>query len=174
MENSKVFVTTYALYNNGYQFANNKTGFWIDCADYDETVIFDILLEQEQKLIDENECDVEIMFTDFEGFPEDLYCESGIDFDLIASYELLDENDQEKLQAILDHVESDFETALNNIEDYYLFDGSLSDYAEEIINDCYDLPEFCLGYFDFDKFGRDLSFDGNITELSHNSLLIAQ
>lgn len=36
----------------------------------------------------------------------------------------------------------------------------LEDVAEEIINECYDLPEFALRYFDYEAFARDLSFDG--------------
>ena len=36
----------------------------------------------------------------------------------------------------------------------------LEELAEEIINDCYDLPEFALRYFDYEAFARDLSFDG--------------
>jgi antirestriction protein len=36
----------------------------------------------------------------------------------------------------------------------------LEELAEELINDCYDLPEFALRYFDYEAFARDLSFDG--------------
>jgi antirestriction protein len=37
---------------------------------------------------------------------------------------------------------------------------SLEEVAEEIVSECYDLPEFALRYFDYEAFGRDLSFDG--------------
>ena len=36
----------------------------------------------------------------------------------------------------------------------------LEEVAEDIINECYDLPEFALRYFDYEAFARDLSFDG--------------
>ena len=36
----------------------------------------------------------------------------------------------------------------------------LEELAEELINECYDLPEFALRYFDYEAFARDLSFDG--------------
>ena len=36
----------------------------------------------------------------------------------------------------------------------------LEEVAEELINDCYDLPEFALRYFDYEAFARDLGFDG--------------
>ena len=36
----------------------------------------------------------------------------------------------------------------------------LEEVAEELINECYDLPEFALRYFDYEAFARDLTFDG--------------
>ena len=42
----------------------------------------------------------------------------------------------------------------------------MEEVAEEIINECYDLPEFALRYFDYEAFARDLSFDG-YTETKH-------
>ena len=46
----------------------------------------------------------------------------------------------------------------------------LEEVAEEIINDCYDLPEFALRYFDYEAFARDLSFDG-YTETKYGVIL---
>lgn len=44
---------------------------------------------------------------------------------------------------------------------FILYQGQdLEEVAEEIVNECYDLPEFALRYFDFEAFARDLSFDG--------------
>lgn len=44
---------------------------------------------------------------------------------------------------------------------YQFYQGmDLTDVAEELVNDCYNLPEFALRYFDFESFGRDLGFDG--------------
>ncbi len=36
----------------------------------------------------------------------------------------------------------------------------LEEVAEELINECYNLPEFALRYFDYEAFARDLSYDG--------------
>lgn len=36
----------------------------------------------------------------------------------------------------------------------------MEEVAEEIIDECYDMPEFALRYFDYSAFARDLSFDG--------------
>ena len=46
----------------------------------------------------------------------------------------------------------------------------LEEVAEEMINDCYDLPEFALRYFDYEAFARDLSFDG-YTETKYGVIL---
>ena len=46
----------------------------------------------------------------------------------------------------------------------------LEEVAEELINECYDLPEFALRYFDYEAFARDLSFDG-YTETSLGVIL---
>ena len=46
----------------------------------------------------------------------------------------------------------------------------LEEVAEELINDCYDLPEFSLRYFDYEAFARDLSFDG-YTETKYGVIL---
>ena len=48
-----------------------------------------------------------------------------------------------------------------NKDCYQFYAGmDLTDVAEEIVNECYDLPDFALRYFDFESFGRDLGFDG--------------
>ena len=36
----------------------------------------------------------------------------------------------------------------------------IEEVAEEIIDECYDLPEFAMRYFDYEAFARDLGFDG--------------
>lgn len=44
---------------------------------------------------------------------------------------------------------------------YQFYQGmDLAEVAEELVNDCYNLPDFALRYFDFEAFGRDLGFDG--------------
>ena len=55
---------------------------------------------------------------------------------------------------------------------YQFYPGmDLTDVAEEFVNDCYDLPDFALRYFDFEAFGRDLGFDG-YTETSKGVIYI--
>lgn len=46
---------------------------------------------------------------------------------------------------------------------YQFYQGmDLTDVAEELVNDCYNLPDFAMRYFDFEAFGRDLGFDGYV------------
>ena len=80
---AKLFLTDYASYNNGTQF---EFGHYINLEDFDT-------FEDLQEYISNHfkECDdksplddygskrEETMFTDFEGFPRELYNESGID-----------------------------------------------------------------------------------------------
>lgn len=170
---ARIFVTTYGLYNNGFQFANDKTGYWIDCSDYDAEKVFDSMLEQEQLLIDEDQTDVEIMFTDYECFPESLYSESGIDFDLIATWEGLEDEQQTIVEALVDHgLCSDLTEALTKLEDCYIFEGTRGDYAQETTEGCSDIPDYLQNYIDWDAMGRDMEIDGNMTELSHKEILI--
>ena len=46
----------------------------------------------------------------------------------------------------------------------------LEEVAEDLINECYDLPEFALRYFDYEAFARDLSYDG-YTETKYGVIL---
>ena len=46
----------------------------------------------------------------------------------------------------------------------------MEEVAEELINECYDLPEFALRYFDYEAFARDLSYDG-YTETKYGVIL---
>lgn len=46
---------------------------------------------------------------------------------------------------------------------YQFYQGmDLTDVAEELVNECYNLPDFAMRYFDFEAFGRDLGFDGYV------------
>ena len=57
---------------------------------------------------------------------------------------------------------------LDNLDDVSLFEGTVTEYAEEYINDCgllSDLPEQLHYYFDVEAFGRDMVLGGDITEI---------
>ena len=98
---AKIFLTDYASYNNGTQF---EFGHWVNLSDFSDA---DELNEYIKNHFEE--CDKEspldspreeTMITDFEGFPEEFYSESGCDFEKIFKYIELDfenKRDSEKI-----------------------------------------------------------------------------
>ena len=55
-------------------------------------------------------------------------------------------------------------------ENACIFEGSRSDYAYELIEDCYDTKSMgtLKNYIDYESFGRDLELEGNIQEIAYN------
>ena len=93
-------------------------------------------------------------------------------FDIV---ECFDDNKQALFAVLLsDYSYSyDIESLTNYCENNAnLFDGSVSDYAYDLIQDCYDLKsmEGLVSYIDYDKFGNDLLLEGAIVELGYNCL----
>ena len=75
----------------------------------------------------------------------------------------LEEWESEEIAAAIDAFGYSFDEAMDRQQRgcFIFYPGrDLEEVAEEIINDCYDLPEFALRYFDYEAFARDLSFDG--------------
>lgn len=65
----------------------------------------------------------------------------------------------------------DIVTLVNYVaENANIFEGSRSDYAYELIEDCYDTKNLgnLANYIDYDSFGRDLELGGDIKELGYN------
>ena len=75
----------------------------------------------------------------------------------------LEEWESEEIAAAIDAFGYSFAEAMDRQQRGYFtfYPGlDLEEVAEELINECYDLPEFALRYFDYEAFARDLSFDG--------------
>ena len=73
----------------------------------------------------------------------------------------LDEYEAEMVAAAIDAYGYTFAEALEKKDDFVFYRNmDLEEVAEELIEECYNLPEFALRYFDYKAFGRDLSFDG--------------
>lgn len=80
--------------------------------------------------------------------------------------------DIEKLDAIIEATGRSLDEALDDLDDAIYYDGmTLEEVAEQIVDECYDLPEIALRYFDYEAFARDLSFDG-YTETEHGVICI--
>jgi hypothetical protein len=100
---AKIFLTDYASYNNGSQF---EFGHWIELSEFSDAEELSDYITQHFEECDEKSplpCGSireEVMITDYEGFPEEYYSESGCNFEKIFKYMQLDwENlsDGEKL-----------------------------------------------------------------------------
>jgi len=55
-------------------------------------------------------------------------------------------------------------------ENACIFEGSRSDYAYELIEDCYDTKSMgaLANYIDYESFGRDMELNGEIQEIAYN------
>jgi antirestriction protein len=156
----KIYVGTYQKYNNGSLF-----GKWLDLEDY---VDLDDFFEACQEL-HKDEDDPELMFQDFEDIPDALIDESWITEDIFDYINF--DGDRDALDAFmtLGHYSS-LADYLDAFEDAFMgtLDGSGSDncnlayWAEE--NGMIDIPENMQCYFDYEAFGRDLSYDYDVVD----------
>lgn len=156
LSEARVYVGTYNKYNNGSLF-----GKWLDLSDYSDK---DEFLEACRELHKDEE-DPELMFQDIENIPEALISESWLSekfFELRDAIEKLSETEQEAFFVWCDHHNSDIseedaDDLVSSFEDEYQGEyKDEEDYAYEIVEECYDLPEFAKTYFDYEKFARDL------------------
>ena len=75
----------------------------------------------------------------------------------------LDEWEAEEIAAAVEAYGYTFTEALERHQRgcFIFYRGmEMEEVAEDIIDQCYNLPEFALRYFDYEAFARDLSFDG--------------
>ncbi len=159
MENlseARIYVGTYAKYNEGSIF-----GKWMDLSDYsDSEEFYDACRE-----LHSDEEDPELMFQDWENIPSALIGESWISdniFEVINAVSDLNDTEQEAFYIWLNDGSRDIDTDdINGLiesfrDDYQGQYNSEEDFAYEIVEESYDLPEFAKTYFDYEKFARDL------------------
>ena len=127
LSEARVYVGTYNKYNNGSLF-----GKWLDLSDYSDK---DEFMEACRELHKDDQ-DLEFMFQDYENIPEALISESWLS-------EKFFEEDADDLISLF---EDEYQAEYKDDEDY----------AYEIVEQCYDLPEFAKTYFDYSAFARDL------------------
>jgi hypothetical protein len=107
----RLFVTDYASYNEGTQF---EFGHWVDLSDFSDANDFMQYLSNHFKECDEKRplaCGSpreEYMFTDYEGFPRQLYSESvgGKDMERLFEWIELDDDDKVKAAYLMEQGES--------------------------------------------------------------------
>ena len=102
----RVYVGTYSKYNNG-----SLNGGWIDLDGHDKQSFLQACQE-----LHKDEHDPEIMFQDYEGFPQHFYNESYLP-DELWDWLALDENDRQLLHH---YHEAGLEGDIGDARDRYL------------------------------------------------------
>lgn len=149
----RIYVENLAQYNAG-----KMSGVWLDLPRTD--------LEEELAKIGVYE-DNEYIITDYEndfGFEvwehEDIHALN----ELAERLDNMDVSERDWLMAYCDETGEDVSEAIEHYEERSLWYNqmSLEEVAEELVNDCYDLPEFARRYFDYDAYAQDLHYDGYV------------
>jgi antirestriction protein len=148
---AKIYVGTYAKYNNG-----SIAGAWIDLEQFSDK---DEFLEACAQL-HEDEDDPEFMFQDFEGFPDRFYSESGID-DALFEYLALDDDDRKMLAAYIDGSGDESATIEEAQEAFAGEFQNDEDFAYQLAEDVGDLPRDLPSYIviDWEATARNIMFD---------------
>lgn len=160
----KIFVNTWGNYNDNGADGGEWLTLPMDSDELDEA-----LTAIAGRMGDD---DPEFAIHDFEW--EDIYFVDISEYtnihelnEMLEELDDLDEWEQANVAAYLEAYSNNLRKALDDYDSTtFYYDMSMDEVAEEIVRDCYDLPEFALRYFDYDAFARDLSFDG-YTETDH-------
>jgi len=65
----------------------------------------------------------------------------------------------------------DMNEALEKYEEVCIFEGTPVEYAEELVNDNWDVPEHLVGYIDYAAIANDEECGGNIAEWAHGYII---
>ena len=156
--NPSVYVGTYAKYNEG-----NLYGAWLDITKFSDADEF----FEACRALHEDEADPELMFQDYECFPESMYSECMSAEDIQAIIDLYNDYDEDDRHAVFEYWdEVDDRTDPKTILDRLVYKGEFSDYAYDCAEDmiaCSNAPECVSRYFDYKSWERDLSYDYNVT-----------
>lgn len=152
----KGFITNLGKYNEG-----ELIGKWITFP------IDDDELKKALEEIGINERYEEYFFTDFENniFNFGEYTSISEINDIVERYnDLCEENEEEIVVALCDYYNDidDVENSIDNIYTYWNVDD-MEDVAREYVEETgylQNVPDNIAQYFDYESFGRDMSFDG--------------
>lgn len=152
----KGYITNLGKYNEG-----ELIGKWITFPIDDEE------LKEVLEEIGINERYEEYFFTDFENniFNFGEYTSISEINDIVERYnDLCEENEEEIVVALCDYYNDidDVENSIDNIYTYWNVDD-MEDVAREYVEETgylQNVPDNIAQYFDYESFGRDMSFDG--------------
>lgn len=158
-----VYVGTYAKYANG-----DLSGAWLDLTTFEDVDEF----YNVARALHADEKDPEFMFQDFQGFPRALYAEAASPDNVESwiEYAALDDYDRELLDAWLEirNAEGSVQELLDAAQDEFFCKveectwRAVAEYCadEKLI----EIPDNMWNYFDFDAYGRDLSYEMTMSE----------
>jgi len=153
MTTPAIYVACLAAYNSGYLH-----GKWIDATQGKDAIWEEINAVLESSPIEDAE---EYAIHDYEGFPKSSIGEYTSIDTVVELAEFMDEHG-DLGEMVLDHFCGDIEDAEKAIENYAGEYQSLADFAEEISDGCYNIPEALQYYIDWQSMGRDMEMGGDI------------
>ena len=119
--------------------------------------------------------EVEIQFIDGDAYLADLAKAAGIhQGNVHLWFEMLDDLDETaaiQLTFLMDDIGYSLEDALERYEDVCLYEGKASDYAYDLFEDCYDIPDSLRYYIDYEAIARDMAINGEITEIAFGRIV---
>ena len=148
-------------------YSLDHTGFYFDNPEQFETKM--------QQLEDRGCEEVEIQFIDGDDYQAKLAKAADIGQGGITLWfeelEFLDETAATQLLFLLDDIGYSLSDALDRYEDVCLYEGKASDYAYDLYQECYEIPEHLRFYIDYEAIARDMKINGEITELRYDLLV---
>ena len=156
LDEARIYVGTYAKYNNSSLF-----GKWLDLSDFADK---DEFISECRKL-HFDETDPEFMFQDWENIPDSLIREHWLSGNFFSSRDTISELNLTEQEAFMiwcnngsyDLDTKDCQELVDSFRDEYYGEYDCEEnFAYQLVEDCYNLPEFAKTYFDYGKFARDL------------------
>jgi len=149
------YISTFKKYNDG-----NLYGRWLRLEDYDSKEKF----LKAAVSIHKDECDPELMFQDYEDIPKSLIGESWISENLWKLMEL-EENEKEPFMIYVENLGCDLDDFNKIHEDFQecyagnwdeMWSDTRRNFAENLFDEIYEVPENIQHYIDYEKFTNDL------------------
>lgn len=173
LQEAKVYVGTYAKYNDG-----SIKGAWLNIADYYDK---DEFLEACKELHeDESDNSRELMFQDWENIPDGYIGESWISdklFEAVRATENLDADELEAFYAYLENFGGSIdENAVDDFRERYY--GDYSDHMRPLVAfaednaltylglECSEDIDKFAGFLDYEAIARDMQLSGCYTEFN--------
>ena len=149
-----IYVGTYANYNNGSIF-----GAWLDLTKFNGASEFYAHCRE----LHSDEADPELMFQDYENFPEGYVSECYLNPAIFEALAELSPSEYEAFCKYASHFGSD--VTIESFQDAYIghYDSE-EDFAYELVaqTTAKDVPNFFVQYFDYKAYARDLFLSGYV------------